>query len=314
MTPVSKAARALRAIIALALIPSAASAAEGLRAPRVALDLVSEYSAAPVGMPFHVGVRFRLEQGWHIYWKNPGDSGREPRLKWKVPAGATVGPIEWPMPKRFPLPPLANYGFDGEPILPVTVTLASPLRAGAQAKIGLDLDWLVCRVECIPGKGHLDLTLPLTAQDHGQVNAQNQSLIRAALALVPTDAPATVDARFAWADGKFALEARDHGGGAWDRAESVEFFPEDGKLWVHGEEPNAQMGPRSLRIEGRANPERREPPVAVAGVLVFHPAHAGLPPWAYRIQAMPGADPPGRGGLAILLFFAFLGGMLLNLM
>jgi len=60
------------------------------------LELVSETSSIEPGHDFTVGLHFELERGWHIYWKNPGDSGEPPNVTWQLPAGIGAGEIEWP--------------------------------------------------------------------------------------------------------------------------------------------------------------------------------------------------------------------------
>src|SRR5215471_17567988 len=68
--------------------------------PHVTLRLVSEESAVAPGQTFSVGVDFRLDPGWHIYWLNAGDSGQPPGVTWNAPSGVEVGPLEWPRPTR----------------------------------------------------------------------------------------------------------------------------------------------------------------------------------------------------------------------
>src|SRR3974390_1751286 len=46
------------------------------------------------------GLYFKLEPVWHVYWKNPGDAGEPPHVKWTLPAGITAGPLQFPVPKR----------------------------------------------------------------------------------------------------------------------------------------------------------------------------------------------------------------------
>ncbi|MCC7441189.1 MAG: thioredoxin family protein [Bdellovibrionales bacterium] len=286
-------------------------ASDPLTAPRVQVDLLSEWERPPAGREFHIALRFRIDPEWHIYWKNPGDSGREPRLKWAKAPGAEIGSISWPMPRRFELPPLANYGYEGEAILPIPVKIAAPgLR-----RLRLDLDWLVCRVECIPGKGSLEIRLPVMPEGQEVASLEHAERIRRALARVPAPPPAGVQARFSWDSDTLAVAITDGGTGAWARAERAEFFPDDGTLWLHGEEPDSSFSRAEASAEAPANGNRPQAPEAVRGVWVFHaPKDSGLEPWAFEVEAKPGARPSGLRGLGILAIFAFIGGLLLNLM
>ncbi|MBZ5525830.1 MAG: hypothetical protein LAP21_26710 [Acidobacteriia bacterium] len=59
---------------------------------RVAL-LAPTTSITP-GRDLWLAVHFQLDQGWHIYWINPGDSGQPPVLQWQIPAGFRAGEIQ----------------------------------------------------------------------------------------------------------------------------------------------------------------------------------------------------------------------------
>jgi len=72
------------------------------------VDLLSEQQSIQPGHAILLGLHFRLEKGWHIYWVNPGDSGEPPRLEWRLPAGLRAGAIEWPTPSRLPIPPVIS--------------------------------------------------------------------------------------------------------------------------------------------------------------------------------------------------------------
>ncbi len=45
-----------------------------------------------------------MRQNWHVYWRNPGDSGLPPEVAWTLPAGFSAGPLQWPAPSRIPWP------------------------------------------------------------------------------------------------------------------------------------------------------------------------------------------------------------------
>ena len=76
----------------------------------VKAHLVSEVSSVAAGQSFWVALEFNIRDGWHTYWRNPGDSGQATSIKWQLPPGFTAGDIVWPTPHRFELPPLVNYG------------------------------------------------------------------------------------------------------------------------------------------------------------------------------------------------------------
>lgn len=154
-------ARVLKIVAALIGLLATELQAEPSRIPHGTVDLVPAVSSIQPGFAFQVGLLFRLEPGWHIYWKNPGDSGQPPRLKWALPKGLTAGQIEWPVPKRLPVGPLLDYGYEGEVLLPITLEASPDVPANSTQSLTANLRVLVCRETCMPGKAALALTLPI---------------------------------------------------------------------------------------------------------------------------------------------------------
>ena len=70
-----------------------------------------------------LGLWLRHSPDWHTYWQNPGDSGLPTRLNWTLPEGWQAGAIAWPLPRKFPIGDLANFGYDGDVLLAVPVTV-----------------------------------------------------------------------------------------------------------------------------------------------------------------------------------------------
>src|SRR3954453_24090483 len=103
-------ARWFFSFLVLLLAPQLASA-ENLSTPHVYVDLISEASSLSADSTIWVGLRFLIEKDWHLYWKNPGDSGEAPRVVWHLPSWIEPGNIQWPTPSRIPVGPLVNYGY-----------------------------------------------------------------------------------------------------------------------------------------------------------------------------------------------------------
>lgn len=143
-------------------VQAQAAGREGLvRAGEVRAGLVAEKTAAAPGQPFSVGLRIIHDPHWHTYWRNPGDSGLPTTIEWQLPAGWKAGPIQWPTPKRLPVGPLANFGFEDDLLLPVELippanAVPGPVRITAKA------NWLVCKDVCIPGDADLALVVTVT--------------------------------------------------------------------------------------------------------------------------------------------------------
>ena len=84
---------------------------------RAKVELIAEQDAVSPGKPLWVGLLFRLDEGWHIYWQNPGDSGEPPKIQWQLPPGFEAGTIRWPQPIRLGGGTVVDYGYEGQVLL-----------------------------------------------------------------------------------------------------------------------------------------------------------------------------------------------------
>ena len=124
---------------------------------------------------FYVGVRLEMQEGWHTYWENPGDSGSPFDAQWNVDQGIIVENVEWPTPVTIPYPPLMTFGYEGDVVFPFKVFRAIDSNL---SKINLEFDFLICADICIPEKASLSLDLSTALPD---------SLVDEAVKSLPTD-------------------------------------------------------------------------------------------------------------------------------
>jgi DsbC/DsbD-like thiol-disulfide interchange protein len=149
---------------ATCFVLSTLTSAEGPADPHVEVELISEQDAIVPGKEFRLGVRFDLEDEWHTYWVNPGDSGEPPRIEWELPGGFRAGPIQWPYPERLSSALFADYGYEHQALLIVAVRPPLGLKEGEGQTIAARVHYLVCRDVCIPEQKRLELTLPVTSR------------------------------------------------------------------------------------------------------------------------------------------------------
>ena len=133
-----------------------------LRAGSVEAELIADQAAVVPGRSFRLGLRLKHDPHWHTYWRNPGDSGLPTRLSLKLPPGWTAGEVQWPAPQRIRVGPLANFGYDGELVLPIAIQPPA-LIAGTEVHLEAGASWLVCRDICVPGEAALAVRLPVAA-------------------------------------------------------------------------------------------------------------------------------------------------------
>lgn len=126
----------------------------------VRVELLVEPSAIAAGVPFYAAVRLLHDPGWHTYYKEPGDSGLPTQIKWSLPEGFLAGEIQWPVPKKIVVPPLVDFGYEGEAALLVLISPPKKLDR-AEVTLAARVSWLECKDVCVPGKADVSVVVPV---------------------------------------------------------------------------------------------------------------------------------------------------------
>ncbi len=237
-------------------------------ASQVTPSLVASVARVEAGRPFTLGVRFAMAPGWHIYWRNPGDSGLPTTIRWTLPDGAVAGPLGWPVPMRFGQPGgVTGYGYDGTAVLAAEITPPATLAAGAPFAVRADVGWLACEQVCIRGKQSLTLDLPVGAP----AEPAHAELFEAWRRALPVDAAGTLRAH---AEGAIP---RDGAAGTlavaidWSAPPTaVEWFPAPEPSLAIDEAATATDGARTtLTLRARTLSGQAPPGAVLDGVLVY---------------------------------------------
>lgn len=150
--------RLLLCLLTCPLFLAAPAGAAG--APHVSAEVVAE-TPSEDGF-FWAAVRLVPEEGWHVYWKNPGDSGLATEVAWRLPEGMKpAGEARWPSPHAFVDQGIVNYGYAGETYIFVPLRAERPLKKGDV--LSADVAWLACREICVPGKARAAVEAPFPA-------------------------------------------------------------------------------------------------------------------------------------------------------
>ncbi|WP_433965624.1 protein-disulfide reductase DsbD family protein [Tunturiibacter gelidiferens] len=284
-----------------------------VKAQHLTAELVSLSPSIAPGGTLQVGLVLTLEEHWHVYWINAGDSGEPPKINWTLPEGVTAGPMLFPIPSRLPLGPLMDFGYEDEVAFPVQLTAASSVKPGP---IHLDakINWLVCREVCIPGKAHLGLNLNVVP---GAAPAQPVGAIGEALTLIPKPLPA--DAKLTISGGKTDFVFNLISGG---RETNAEFYPADQDQIANAAPQQIEPTSDGVRLRVRRSEDLKTLPAQLHGVLKLSDTEAydvTAPVTRGEVAAAPGSKIPGAPAASSVttlsaIGLAFVGGIILNLM
>ncbi len=125
----------------------------------------------------------QLNPHWHVYWKNPGDSGLPLVMNWELPAGYAAGEIEYPVPSRIPVGPLVNFGYEGNPVFLIPVRVPANASVGTTFDIAVKAGWLICEDVCIPEEADFSIAVPVSAAS--QIAPEHEGLFAKARENIP---------------------------------------------------------------------------------------------------------------------------------
>ncbi|WP_292998008.1 protein-disulfide reductase DsbD domain-containing protein [Nevskia sp.] len=328
----------IAAAVACAGLLAAPAQGAAVETEHVTAELIAENTALAAGADNTLALRLVPEHGWHIYWRNPGDSGKPTSIAWVLPDGLQAGELQWPYPHRESLGDIVNYGYSDAVLMPVTLAVPQPLPAGVAADQPLRLKakarWLVCKDLCIPGSAELELALPIAEKGAPTMADERwRDAFARTRAALPQPAPADWTLRFQvhaeGADKALALAIRR---GGISSSGELSFFPYASDLIAHSAPTRfAQDADGNLRLSQKLSDYFVKAPDVVEGVLVVHdgdtdkaweiratlgpvavvPASAAAP----TIEAAATSAPPVEPiNYFLVLLFALVGGLVLNLM
>jgi len=142
---------------------AAQTAAPDKAGPHGRPTLYADVASVVPGKPFDVAIAFDLDEDYHIYWINPGQSGRRPYVTWELPDGFTAGPLRFPPPRRHVAEgDITTFVLDGAPTLLATIAPPAAI-ASDTVSITARLDWLICNTTCYLEEKTLSLEIPVAA-------------------------------------------------------------------------------------------------------------------------------------------------------
>jgi thiol:disulfide interchange protein/DsbC/DsbD-like thiol-disulfide interchange protein len=264
------------ALLLAAGLPARAVSNEA-NAPHVHVQLVVPDSGLNRGEAASAGFYFKLEPGWHIYWKNAGDAGEPPHVKWTLPDGLTAGQLEFPAPRRLPLGPLMDFGYEDEVLFPLTLNVAQGAKAGL-AVLHAKVDWLVCQASCIPGKAELEVSRDVNEQKGKSALVKADADIFNRLSgRLPKPLPAQVKAVFQPTAEGFRLSI------STGRKETeAAFFPADQEILDNPAPQKIAVSAKGLILDLKKDANLAANPAQLTGVVELSGGRA------FEIAAVPG--------------------------
>ena len=314
-------------VVLLTLAGNAAQAAH------TQVQLLLSANTARPGDTIWAGVDMKMDPAWHTYWRNPGEAGMATKIQWQLPPGVTAGDIEWPLPEKLPPAEVTTYGYNNEVMLLVPLKVAADLKPGMVLDLKANVSWLECKEECLPGKATVEAQLNTGRETEPSADA---AAIDSWKSKVPK--PATNLFAFAWWTGSangdqrsLTIQIK------LPKPDSVDFFPnasdnfevQPATKFIFDEYSNSILLDKSVKKFSGDWPKE------ISGVIVMDVGNQrqGFDVKIPISDQAPAAETASRTGvppvsnfsnqnpetgkmpvLPLMLFYAFIGGLILNIM
>ncbi len=314
-------------LVLLALLPLASlEAAEGKSETRL---LVAAAVARP-GETVLAAVELKAPLGWHTYWRFGGDSGQPTTIAWSLPAGVEAGEIRWPAPQKLTESGITTYVYYGDVLLLVPLKLTNNLAPG-KLDLKATVVWLECKDICLPGKASVAASLEVGSVSQPSPDAE---LIRAGEQKIPQtrsglaarawwEGPAKGDSRsllIQWATAAPLKEADffPYSGDPYDVQAAVDLIPaEPGQVRVRKlikKPADTKAWPTQLPGLLIEQPGSDQPTAAMEATLMIASNEGTTAGETSQPPTNPDSPAPAANSLLVMLGFAFLGGLILNIM
>ena len=264
------------------------------------IEILTESTSITPGDELLIGFKFTLNPGWHTYWENPGDAGEGASIKWNLPNDVSASEILWPGPQRIPVEPLMTFGYEDEVVLLTKIYTSEativPLNINAL------VSWYTCKEICIPQEAEVSIPIKLG----NKTPSVSKAILDQTLEEVPIQFEGTY--RVQRLEDSYILQGQLEN---QDQYDSIYFFPKDYGLTDYTKDQFYEINKDSFSLQIKAAEIEIENRT-FEGVIAINKGEAvSFIEINYPLKAKPISQ---EFNIFTLIFFAFLGGLILNIM
>ncbi|MBT5331275.1 MAG: hypothetical protein HOL48_05820, partial [Porticoccaceae bacterium] len=283
-------------------------------AANIQLEFLASHQSLAPGESLDLALRILPDENWHIYWKNPGDTGLPTKVEWQESELLSYSELDWSAPYRADYQGFINYGYYGETYIFSSVRVSESAPIGQPLRLGGRVDWLICEEICIPGNATLELEVMVSEQSVESPWSSDVAEARDQLPISLGTLPGSYRT-----DGEFQLSVQLPE--ELQGLEPVGFFPISQKLVNNLPTPvlsKPQDNTLLISTENALNPS--DYPLFFEGLVQFENPQGVQFNYEFEVEADPSvtinssSEPADNLPFALILIFALLGGLILNLM
>ena len=264
------------------------------------IEMLAESNSMKPGDGLLVGFKFTLNPGWHTYWENPGDAGEGASIKWNLPNDVKASEILWPGPERIPVEPLMTFGYENEVVLLTKIytseTTTIPVTLNAR------VSWYTCKEICIPQEAEVSIPINLG----NKTSSTSKDLLEQTLEQIPEQFNGIYRVRKL--DDSYVLQGELEN---MDQYDSMYFFPKYYGLTNYTENQFYEINKDSFSLQIKASEIEIENKSFEGVVAVNKNEEITFIEIDYPLVTK---DTSQEFNILTLIVFAFLGGLILNVM
>ena len=268
------------------------------------LDIFPSKTAIERGETIDLAIRQTIRDGWHTYWYNAGDSGEPLAIEWTLPEGVKASNLSFPTPKRIYYDPLVNFGYEGAPIYTQRITIPEGFEDDYLTLDG-EATWLVCEEICIPESQSIKIKLPV-----GDGVPMNEMIFEQAQSAMPSNVDWSASLTQSGTDALLTVAIPYH---LRQHFTEVELYPYGWGIIETTSAIISDIGDETVTFSATAG--GRDFNDIDDGRFVLKTDHASYEILAETASAvsLPKSS-VGSPSLIVMIAFAFIGGVILNLM
>ena len=268
------------------------------------VDVFPSKTEVQTGSEIDIAIRQNIRDGWHTYWVNPGDSGEAMTIDWDMPDNVSISKIYEPTPDRIDYDPLINFGHAGQPVFVQTLSVDDKFEESniiLNGKVYL----LVCDEICIPETHNISLTIPIGSD----ATPINRAVFNKIEATHPT--PVDWESKLSRQDNQIVLTV-DVPDSLHNQMTDVEIYPYEWGIAETTSIPMADIGDDTVTFTQNIGHRDWSEVVELINTDFLIKTSNN----AYIVTSDVASIATGgeSQNIALILIFAFVGGVILNLM
>ena len=211
-----------------------------------------------------LGLLIQLAKDWHIYWKNPGDTGIPTTIEWKVPKDFKLLNKHWSIPKAFEFDGLVSYGYEDQVLFFAELQIPNN-TSESEINLSVKIESLICKDVCIPFDTLINYQLDL------RKSFMPDEYIADLFTKTTNELPVPVESNFITArnnSDKVYLRIDDSSNITFDKS-NIFFLPYENGLFTNTMKQLIQIGKGFSELILEADQFRTKEPEEVYGLLIY---------------------------------------------